>query len=117
SGRVRREFLEPDFVILEEARFIIVDEHGGGDVHGVDEAQPFLDATFAHQFLDGVRDVHKFAAAGNLKPKMFRKRFHFAGFFVAGADSDGTGLTPGLRLKMTEPFASLTSSGSPPIRE
>src|SRR5690242_4022498 len=35
SRRVRRQFFEPDLVIVMQPAFVIVDEHGCGDVHGV----------------------------------------------------------------------------------
>src|ERR1041385_1282032 len=44
--RVRGEFLEPFLIIGVEARFIVVDEYGSSDVHGVDKHQAFLDAAF-----------------------------------------------------------------------
>jgi hypothetical protein len=33
--RVRGEFFEPDFVVVMEPGFVVVDENAGGDVHGV----------------------------------------------------------------------------------
>ena len=46
------------------------------DVHGVDEAQPFLHTAFADQRFDRGRDVDEAAAARNFKPKLFGERFH-----------------------------------------
>ena len=37
------EFFEPGFEILMKARFVIVDEDRGGDVHRIDEAETFFD--------------------------------------------------------------------------
>jgi len=76
SWGMRGEVLEPRFVILVQPGFIVVDEDRRGDVHGVDEAQPFLHAAFADEFFDGGGDVHETPAAGNFEPEMFGEGFH-----------------------------------------
>ena len=38
------ELLKPVFVILMQARFVIIDENRGRDVHSVDQAEAFADA-------------------------------------------------------------------------
>ena len=38
SRLVRGKFFQPDFVIVMQPAFIIVDEYGGGDMHRVDQA-------------------------------------------------------------------------------
>jgi len=49
------------------------------DVHGVDEAEAFLHAAFAHERGDGAGDVHKAAPARHFKPELFSERFHAVG--------------------------------------
>jgi len=44
----RGELLQPLFVVVVQSRFIIVDEDTGGNVHGVAQAQSFLDVALAH---------------------------------------------------------------------
>jgi hypothetical protein len=39
---VRRQFLQPVVVILVQAAFVVVDEHAGCDMHGVDQGQNLL---------------------------------------------------------------------------
>ena len=73
---MRREFFQPDFVVVQQAVLGVVDEDAGGDVHGVDEAKSFLHAAFADERGDGVGDVHKAAPARHFKPELFGERFH-----------------------------------------
>ena len=75
-GLVGGEFLEPDFVVVVEAAFVVIDEDGGGDVHGIDEAEALLDAASLDELLDGVGDVEEAAAAGHLEPEVFGEGFH-----------------------------------------
>ena len=76
GGRlVRREFFQPDLVIVMESGFIVINKHRGGDVHGVDETKAFGHAAPVNKFLDLRRDVDEPAPARHLKPKMFSKRF------------------------------------------
>jgi len=77
SGRrlVRREFFQPDLVIVMESRFIVINKHRGGDVHGVDETKAFGHAALVNELCDRRRDVDKSASARHLKPKMFSERF------------------------------------------
>ncbi len=77
SGRrlVRREFFQPELVIVMESRFIVINKHRGGDVHGVDEAKAFGHAAPVNKLLDFRRDVDEPASARDLKPKMFSERF------------------------------------------
>jgi len=54
------------------------------NVHGVDEAQAFLDAAFANQVRDRFSNVDKAAPAGHFKPELFRQRFHGARLMPSG---------------------------------
>ena len=76
-GRLtRRELLQPDIVIVQEAVLGIIDVNAGGNVHRINEAKAFLHAALADQFLNGRRDVLVAAPARNLEPKMFSQGFH-----------------------------------------
>src|SRR4051812_37080023 len=76
SGSVRRQFLQPYLVIMQQSAFIIIDENRGCDVHGVDETKSFSHTTLSHQAFDCVRDIHETPAAFDLKPQMLRQRLH-----------------------------------------
>jgi len=54
------------------------------DVHGVDEAEAFLDAAFGHEIFHGAGDVHEAPAARDLKPELFGETFHAADMPYAG---------------------------------
>ena len=45
-------------------------------MHGVDEAEAFLHAAFADEFLDGIRDVQIIAAMRRFEPEMFGEGLH-----------------------------------------
>jgi hypothetical protein len=93
GGRlVRRQFFQPDLVIVMEARFIVINKHRGGDVHGVDETKAFLHAAPMNQFLDLRRDVDEPAPIRYLEPKMFSERFQSSSFKIkckSGSDKRG----------------------------
>ena len=74
--RVRRQFFQPDVVIVMESALIVVDEDRRGDVHGVDQAKAFAHAALTDEFLDLRRDVDEPAPARNFKPEIFGERFH-----------------------------------------
>lgn len=40
-------------------------------MHGVDQAETFLDPALAHQLLDGIRDIHEAATIGDFEPELF----------------------------------------------
>jgi len=46
------------------------------DVHGVDEAEAFLDAALVDESGDGVGDIEIIAAMRGLKPEVFGEGFH-----------------------------------------
>jgi len=74
--RVRREFLQPDIVIVQQAVLGVVDVNAGGDVHGVHKAKPLLHSAFAYKFRDGFRDVEIISPMRRLEPELFREVFH-----------------------------------------
>ena len=73
--RMRSQFLQPKFVIVMESWFIVIDEHGGSDVHGVDQTKTLHYAAPVNEFLDLRRDVDEAAPIRYLEPKMFSERF------------------------------------------
>ena len=78
AGRlVRRQFFQPDLVIVMEPALVVVNENGCGNVHRVDQAKAFANATLANEFLNLWRDVNESASARNFKPEILGERFQF----------------------------------------
>ncbi len=76
-GVERGELFEPGFIILVQARLIIVDEHTGGDMHGVHEDQSLGDAALTDCVLNPRRDVEKAHPAGKLERQILGVRFQW----------------------------------------
>lgn len=70
------EIFQPAFKIPMQARFIVIDEDRGGDVHGIDEGEALLNATFMETAIDVLGDIHKTHAVGGIPPKFFAEAFH-----------------------------------------
>jgi hypothetical protein len=51
NGFVRGQLLEPFIIVLMKPKFVIIDEYGCRDVHGIDEGETFPDAAFLQAFL------------------------------------------------------------------
>lgn len=62
------ELFQPCFVVTVQTRFVVVDEYTGGDVHGVDQYEPFPYAAFVDRLLYVSCDVGD--AASRLAEKM-----------------------------------------------
>lgn len=75
--RMRSQFFQPKFVIVMESWFIVIDEHGGSDVHGVDQAKAFGHAALVNEFLNLRCDVDEAASIRHFEPKMFSERFQY----------------------------------------
>jgi hypothetical protein len=45
-------------------------------MHGIHEAEAFLDSALANETFHGLRDIHKAATVGDFKPEVFSKTFH-----------------------------------------
>jgi hypothetical protein len=69
--RVRRQFFQPLLVVMMKSRLIVVDEHRGSDVHGVDKAKALGHAAALNEFLDLRCDVDEPASIRYFEPKMF----------------------------------------------
>ncbi len=68
--------------VLLEAFLVIVDEDGGGDMHGGDQNKAFLNSGLLHDFADGVRDAEDLDAFWRFKPEVFGvcpHRWYFRG--------------------------------------
>jgi len=75
-GLFRGELLQPDFEVLVESGLIVINEDTGTDVHGVDQAEAFLNGAFAQTFLDLGSNIHEGPALWKLEPEFFSERFH-----------------------------------------
>ena len=75
-GLVRGELFEPLVVVAVQPALVVVDEDAGGDVHRVDQAQSFADATLAQAFVDLGGDVDEGAARGDVEPEFLTIAFH-----------------------------------------
>ena len=76
SWRMRRQFFQPHFVIMQQTILGIIDENGGRDVHCVHQAKTFLYRTLADEVFDRWGDVDKPAPIRNFEPQMFGQAFH-----------------------------------------
>lgn len=69
--RVRRQFFQPQLIVVMKPRFIVVDEYRSGDVHGVHQTKTLYHAALVNKFLNLRRDVDEPASIRYFKPKMF----------------------------------------------
>jgi len=69
--RMRREFFQPQLIIVMEAWFVVVDERRSSDVHRVDQTKTFHYAASVNEFLDLRCDIDEPASIRHFKPKMF----------------------------------------------
>ena len=58
-----------------QSRFIIIDEHRSGDMHGVHETKAFSHTTAVNELLNFRGDIDEPASIGDFEPDMFRERF------------------------------------------
>ena len=70
-GVERSQVFQPDSKVVEQSAFGIVDEDRGGDVHGVDQAESFLDAAFAHTFFHFAGEVDESFFIGTFNDNVF----------------------------------------------
>jgi len=73
---MRGKFFKPHLIIMMQTGFIIVDKHRGGNVHGIDQHQPFPNAAFGKTFLHVGCNVNKRPPGGDFKPEFFSVAFH-----------------------------------------
>jgi hypothetical protein len=53
---------------MVQSRLIVVDEDGGGDVHGIDQAEAFFYAALPQALFHLGRDVDKGPPGGDFEP-------------------------------------------------
>ena len=91
QGGVRCQFFQPPPEVLMKPTFVIIDEDGCGDVHGIDETKPFTDPALLEAGCNFIRDVDESDPLGGLKPEFLAVTFHGAlgleekGDFIIGA--------------------------------
>ena len=76
-GFFRGQLFQPLFEVLMQAGLVVIDENGGGDVHGVDQAETFPDAGFRQGGFDLGRDVKEGPAGGGAEGEFLAERLHF----------------------------------------
>ena len=65
------EFFKPHIEVMVQAGFVVIDKDAGGDVHGIDEAQPLLDTRFPQQDFNFTRNIDEFPRFFGVEPQFF----------------------------------------------
>src|SRR5690606_5822585 len=86
----RGELLEPALVVLVQPALVVVDEHRGGDVHGVDQAEPLPDAARRQRLFDQRRDVHERASSRDVEPQLLAPALHRLSPTISSSVSSNT---------------------------
>ncbi len=73
---VGRKRLQPFFVIVMKAGFVVIDEDRGGDVHSIYKRQALGDAAFLQAGVDLIRDFDEAAPGRHLEPQLLAIAFH-----------------------------------------
>jgi hypothetical protein len=76
DGLMRSQPFQPDLVVMMQTCFIVVDKHGGSDVHGIAEHKTFSDPTFSQALFNLGSDVDQGSPRRYLKPEFFAITFH-----------------------------------------
>ena len=79
---LRRQFLQPHFIVVMQAALVVVDKHTGGDVHRIHQHQSLPHSAFPQTLFHLGSDIHESAALRKFKPEFFAKGFHDA-FHIA----------------------------------
>jgi len=69
------ELFEPCGVVAMESAFVVVNEHGSGDMHRVDKNEPLPNAAFMKAFFDLSRDVDEGCARWGVEPQLLSIAF------------------------------------------
>jgi len=72
---VGSEFFKPCRVVAMESSFVVVYEHGSGDVHRIDKNEPLPDAAFMKALFDLSRDVDEGCASWDVEPQLLSITF------------------------------------------
>jgi len=73
---VRRQFLQPRFIIVVKPSLVIVDKDRRRDVHGVHQGESFLNAALEKALLHLRGNIDESAARRNVEPEFFSVAFH-----------------------------------------
>ena len=73
---MRSKFLEPDLEIMVKAGFIVIDEDGSSDMHGIDQNQSFLNTTLPETCFNLRSDIDESPPCRHLKPQLFSVALH-----------------------------------------
>src|SRR5262249_1189526 len=84
------KFFQPYLIIMMQVRFVVVDEHRSGDMHGVHQTNALSHSTLPNEFLNFRRDVDEPAAMGDLEPDMFCDRFQSSAVTIKVNDKMST---------------------------
>ena len=76
DGGVGHQAFQPFGLIVVQPALIVVDEHRGGDVHGIDQRQSFPDAARPQGFLHLGRDVEEAHPFGHFENQFPAITFH-----------------------------------------
>jgi len=76
------EFFEPNFKVVMQARFVVIDKDAGGYVHGITEDKAFFYAALGETCLDLWGDVDEFSPASRIEPELFSVAFHKVGSLI-----------------------------------
>jgi len=71
-----RQFFGPFQEVLFYSRLFVIDEHRGGDVHGGNEDQAFLDAGLFNNIPDLAGDITDLFLLFGIHPEVIGKGFH-----------------------------------------
>src|SRR5258708_5502055 len=63
-GRMRGQAFQPFFIILVEPLFIVIDDDGSRDVHGIDQHEAAPDTAFLHSLLHLPGNIHNATPGG-----------------------------------------------------
>jgi hypothetical protein len=55
---------------MEQPVLGVVNEHAGGDVHGIDQTKPLLHPALPDERTNGLSDIDETASTGDFKPKL-----------------------------------------------
>jgi hypothetical protein len=76
DGLMRRQAFQPFLISMVEAGFIVIDEHRGGDVHGIDQHKALFYATLSQGLFHLRGDIDEGDAIRQVEPEFLAKRFH-----------------------------------------
>ena len=65
---VRGKLFQPNLVVAVQSWLVIIDEDGGGNVHGVDKEEAFRDLAFTQAFFNLLSDIDEGPPRRHLKP-------------------------------------------------